>query len=88
MWTHLRLAGVFERIRGLALGEFTDCEEPGADFTSQDVLWSLAAEAGLPCVAGLPIGHGAVNVPVALGTRVRLDGGAGALSFLEPAVVG
>ena len=27
-----------------------------------------------------------MNVPVALGTRVRLDGGAGTLSFLEPAV--
>jgi muramoyltetrapeptide carboxypeptidase len=88
MWTHLRLAGVLDRIRGLALGEFTECEEPGADFTSQDVLGSLAAETGLPCIAGLPIGHGAVNVPVALGTRVRLDGGAGTLSFLEPAVVG
>ena len=88
MWTHLRLAGVFDKISGLALGEFTECEEAGADFTGQDVLWSLAAETGLPCVAGLPIGHGAVNVPVALGTRVRLDGGAGTLSFLEPAVAG
>jgi hypothetical protein len=32
------------------------------------------------------MGHGAVNVPVPLGTRVRLAGGAGTLSFLEPAV--
>jgi muramoyltetrapeptide carboxypeptidase len=86
MWTHLRLAGVLEKIHGLALGDFTECEEPGADFTSRDVLWTLAAETGLPCVAGLPIGHGAVNIPVALGTRVRLDGGAGTLTFLEPAV--
>jgi muramoyltetrapeptide carboxypeptidase len=86
MWTHLRLAGVFEKVAGLALGDFTDCDDPDGDFTLRDVLWSLAAEAGLPCVAGLPIGHGAVNVPVALGTRVRLDGGSGTLSFLEPAV--
>jgi muramoyltetrapeptide carboxypeptidase len=86
MWTHLRLAGVFETVAGLALGDFTDCDDPDGDFTLRDVLWSLAAEAGLPCVAGLPIGHGAVNVPVALGTRVRLDGGSGTLSFLEPAV--
>ena len=81
MWTHLRLAGVFEKVVGLALGEFTDCEDPEGDFTLQDVLWGLAAETGLPCVGGLPIGHGAVNVPVALGTLVRLDGGAGTLSF-------
>ena len=87
MWTHLRLAGVFERVAGLALGDFTDCEDPGGEFTLRDVLWSLAGETGLPCVGGLPIGHDAVNVPVALGTRACLDGGAGTLSFLEPAVV-
>jgi muramoyltetrapeptide carboxypeptidase len=87
MWTHLRLAGVFERVVGLALGDFTDCEDPDGDFTLQEVLGSLVRETSLPCAGGLPIGHGAVNVPVALGTRVRLDGGAGTLSFLEPAVV-
>jgi muramoyltetrapeptide carboxypeptidase len=86
MWTHLRLAGAFERVAGLALGDFTDCEDPDGDFTLRDVVCSLAAETGLPCVSELPIGHGAVNVPVALGTRVRLDGGSGTLSFLEPAV--
>jgi muramoyltetrapeptide carboxypeptidase len=86
MWTHLRLARVFERVAGLALGDFTDCEEPGGEFTLRDVLWSLAGETGLPCVGGLPIGHDAVNVPVALGARARLDGGTGTLSFLEPAV--
>jgi muramoyltetrapeptide carboxypeptidase len=88
MWTHLRLAGVFERVVGLALGDFTDCEDPDGDFTLRDVLGSLAGETGLPCVGGLPVGHGAVNVPVALGARVRLDGGGGTLSFLEPAVTG
>jgi muramoyltetrapeptide carboxypeptidase len=86
MWTHLTLAGVFDRVRGLALGEFTDCEEPGADYSSREVLADLAREVGLPCVAGLPVGHGAVNQPVPLGARVRLDGGAGELWFLEGAV--
>ena len=86
MWTHLRLAGVFDRLAGVALGDFTDCETPGADFTLRDIIAGLAGETGLPCVGGFPIGHGAVNVPVALGARVRLDGGAGTLTFLEPAV--
>jgi muramoyltetrapeptide carboxypeptidase len=88
MWTHLRLAGIFERVAGVALGDFTDCEDPEGDFALRDVLAGLAGETGLPCVGSLPIGHGAVNVPVGLGTRVRLDGGAGTLSFLEPAVAG
>ncbi len=86
MWTHLRLAGILDRVVGLALGDFMDCEEPDGEFTLRDVLWGLVAETGLPCVSDLPIGHGAVNVPVPLGTRVRLDGGTGTLSFLEPAV--
>jgi muramoyltetrapeptide carboxypeptidase len=86
MWTHLRLAGVFDRVAGLALGDFTGCEDPAADYSVRDVLQDLAGETGLPCVVGLPIGHDAVNVPVALGARVRLDGGTGTLAFLEAAV--
>jgi muramoyltetrapeptide carboxypeptidase len=86
MWTHLALAGVFDRVRGIALGEFTDCDEPGGEYGSAEVLAALAADVGLPCLAGLPIGHGAVNLPVPLGVRVRLDADAGTLAFLEPAV--
>lgn len=86
MWTHLGLAGIFDRVRGIALGEFTGCEEPDADYGSAEVLAELVAETGLPCVGGLAIGHGAVNQPVPLGARVRLDGTAGVLEFLEPAV--
>jgi muramoyltetrapeptide carboxypeptidase len=86
MWTHLRLAGVFERVVGLALGDFTDCEDPDGGYTLRDVLYGLVGETGLPSVGFLPIGHDAINVPVALGTRVRVDGGTGTLSFLEPAV--
>ena len=86
MWTHLQLAGVFERVRGIVLGSFTACEERGADYTSDEVLRELAASTGLPCAAGLPIGHGDVNEPVPLGVRVRLDADAARLTFLEPAV--
>jgi muramoyltetrapeptide carboxypeptidase len=88
IWTHLQLAGVFERIRGLVLGSFIDCEEQGAPYSSADVLCELAAATGLPCAAGFPWGHGEVNEPVALGARVRLDAGARTLTFLEPAVKG
>jgi muramoyltetrapeptide carboxypeptidase len=86
MWTHLALAGIFDQVRGLALGDFTDCEEADADYGSGEVLADLAREAGLPCLGGLPIGHGAVNQPVPLGARVRLDAVAGELRFLEGAV--
>ncbi len=86
MWQHLKLAGVFERVRGLALGAFTESEEPGGAWTAQEVVAELATQVGLPCVMELPIGHGAVNWPIPLGARAVLDGGAGTLRFLEGAV--
>jgi muramoyltetrapeptide carboxypeptidase len=86
MWTHLTHAGVFARVSGIALGTFTACEEPNASWSSAQVLEELAGAVGLPCAAGFPIGHGALNEPVPLGTRVRLDAGARTLTFLEAAV--
>jgi muramoyltetrapeptide carboxypeptidase len=86
MWTHLQLAGVFARVRGIALGSFTGCEEPGATYTSAEVLRELASSTGLPCAAGFPVGHGEVNEPVPLGVRVRLEADAARLTFLEAAV--
>jgi muramoyltetrapeptide carboxypeptidase len=88
MWTHLALAGVFRKVRGIVLGSFSGCEEREADYTSTDVLRALAEETGLPCAAGFPIGHGEINEAVPLGVRVRLDANAKRLSFLEAATGG
>lgn len=86
MWTHLALAGVFARVRGIVLGSFTQCEEQDAPYSSAELLRELAQATGLPCAAGFPIGHGDTNEPVPLGVRVRLDASDGRLTFLEPAV--
>lgn len=86
MWQHLELAGAFRRVRGIALGNFTACEEPDGSISVKDVVRELAASAGLPCAMELPIGHGRVNRPIPLGARGVLDGGAGTLRFVEGAV--
>jgi muramoyltetrapeptide carboxypeptidase len=89
MWTHLELAGVFRHVRGIALGSFTDCEERAqqeVSYSSEELLRELAVATGVPCVAGFPIGHGDINEAVPLGVRVRLDGAARRLTFLESAV--
>jgi muramoyltetrapeptide carboxypeptidase len=86
IWTHLHQAGVFARVSGIALGTFTACEERDAAYTSADVLRELAAESGVPCAAGFPIGHGDVNEPVPLGVPVQLDASRARLTFLGPAV--
>jgi muramoyltetrapeptide carboxypeptidase len=86
MWTHLELAGVFRKIRGIVLGQFIGCEPRDGGYTAADVLRELAAATGVPCAAGFPIGHGDVNEPVPLGVRVRLEADVSRLTFLEPAV--
>jgi muramoyltetrapeptide carboxypeptidase len=85
MWTHLQIAGVFARVRGVVLGSFTACEEQGAAYSSADVLRELAEASGVPCAAGFPVGHADENEPVPLGVRVRLDADTRRLEFLEPA---
>ena len=86
MWTHLELAGVFRKIRGIVLGQFIGCEPRDGAFTAAEVLRDLAAATGVPCASGFPIGHGDVNEPVPLGVRVRLEADVSRLTFLEPAV--
>ncbi|MGH8208879.1 MAG: S66 peptidase family protein [Steroidobacteraceae bacterium] len=83
MWTHLDLAGVFRRVRGIVLGQFIGCEPRDASYTAAEVLRDLAAATGLPCASGFPIGHGDINEPVPLGVRVRLDADATRLTFLD-----
>jgi muramoyltetrapeptide carboxypeptidase len=86
MWTHLELAGVFRKIRGIVLGQFIGCEPRDGGYTAAEVLRDLATSTGVPCAVGFPIGHGDVNEPVPLGVRVRLEASAARLTFLESAV--
>lgn len=83
MWTHLRLAGALDGVAGVVLGEFTDCEEKDASFSSAEVLHELTASLGVPVLAGLPVGHGAVNEPLVLGAEVQLDATAKRVERLE-----
>jgi len=86
MWTHLELAGVFRKIRGIVLGQFLGCEPRDGGYTAAEVLRDLAVATGVPCAAGFPIGHGDINEPVGLGVRVRLEADAARVTFLEAAV--
>ncbi|MDX2008784.1 MAG: LD-carboxypeptidase [Myxococcaceae bacterium] len=83
MWTHLVLSGALAGVAGVVLGEFTDCEEKDAAFSSAEVLRELTGALDVPVLEGLPVGHGAINQPVVLGARVRLDANAKRLEPLE-----
>jgi muramoyltetrapeptide carboxypeptidase len=86
MWHHLALSGALDRLAGVALGSFTGCEEEGEAYTALEVMRELVVARGLPAVTGLPVGHGAMNLPFPLGARATLDGDKGTLVFEEGAV--
>jgi muramoyltetrapeptide carboxypeptidase len=81
MFTHLRLAGMLERIGGLVLGQFdyeADKKEPARIAAC---LEREAERIGVPCVAGAPIGHFSGQIIVPQGVEAELDATAGKLSF-------
>lgn len=77
--TQLRLAGVLDRVAGVALGGFDGL--PRSDW--QHLIDELAATLRCPLVIDLPVGHGNENWPVPFGVPARLDGERGILAFDE-----
>jgi muramoyltetrapeptide carboxypeptidase len=68
-------AGFFAGVRGVVIGQFSDCL-PGTDGTrAQDVLRERLSGLGVPVFADAPIGHVADNVPVLLGSWACMAGG-------------
>lgn len=75
--TQLQLAGVLDGAAGFVLGSFTHETDP------TPALLDRLGALGKPVLAGWPAGHGAVNRPLPLGLRVRLDAGARTITLLE-----
>jgi muramoyltetrapeptide carboxypeptidase len=75
LW-QLKLAGWFQRIRGLILGHFTDCGEMEA---IHELVADLTRGSGIPVMAGFGIGHEDPNQTLPIGNRAALDTARGEL---------
>jgi muramoyltetrapeptide carboxypeptidase len=86
--SHLRLAGVLDRIAGLIVGQFTEMRKGTADgaLGFDEVLEHYVAPLGIPAAYGFPIGHVDQQWTLPIGVRARLDADAGELEILEAAV--
>ncbi|MBO3742570.1 S66 peptidase family protein [Actinoplanes flavus] len=83
--TQLKRAGWLDRLAGVAVGQFTDCEpRKYPDVTAARVLADHLCDLGVPVLGGLPIGHGEQQTAVGLGVPAILDADAGTLT-VEPA---
>ncbi len=68
--TQLRLAGLFDRIAGLILGQFQDCG-PVEDIW--EMVLNQVRAYSFPVIAGLPFGHGSANDLLPLGIDYSLN---------------
>jgi muramoyltetrapeptide carboxypeptidase len=87
--THLRNAGKLEGAAGIVIGELarTGWEHRPASFMQdmsiEDVLEEIIGPIGIPCIYGLPIGHGKHHATVPHGAMAILDADAGTLVIDE-----
>jgi muramoyltetrapeptide carboxypeptidase len=88
MLAHLRMAGVLDRVAGVAVGQVTELTRRGADgaLGYDEVLATYLEPLGVPVAFGFPIGHVEDQWTVPIGIRARLDATAGELDLLETAV--
>lgn len=86
MLTQLRLAGKLDRVAGVLLGEFKDCDPDNHGPSADETLRSLLEDLQVPVLAHFPSGHGPVNWALPLGVRVRLDASGRAVKFTESAL--
>lgn len=84
--------GMLDDVIGVVVGEMEKCEwrEDRAEFPQtlslEDVLERYIEPLGVPCIYGLPMGHGKYLVTTPLGVEVTLDANDKKLSIDEPAL--
>ncbi len=86
--TMLMNAGHLRGVRGVVVGQYTNCEPDATtqgNWTVLDVLRDRLARLDVPVLGGLPIGHGAHPMAVPIGTVATMDADAGTL-VVAPAV--
>jgi muramoyltetrapeptide carboxypeptidase len=81
--TQLLRSGWFDRVRGVALGDFTDGASPEA---VRDLALDRLGPLGVPMVAGVAVGHGTRNLAFPLGVPAVLDADAGTLVLRDAAL--
>ncbi len=81
MLTHLKCAGVFDKIRGIIGGSFVGCGDPDE---IRGLLREVATQWRIPTVIGMPFGHGPTNHVLPLGCPALLDTHAGIFEIPDP----
>ena len=82
----LRMAGKFDHVTGVILGQFTAREEESAwddDASVDDVLRDFFGKLTVPILSHFPIGHVRYNMTLPVGAMAELDADAQTVRILE-----
>ncbi|MBQ7156148.1 MAG: LD-carboxypeptidase [Synergistaceae bacterium] len=86
MLNQLWQSGLFDRVNGILLGDFVNCEAPegvAGTFSLEDVLKHYAELSGKPVLSGIPAGHGEYNMFLPLGVYARMEASEDGSGMLE-----
>jgi muramoyltetrapeptide carboxypeptidase len=90
MLMQLKLAGLFDEVRGIVFGEMLDCvQTANQGYTLQDVVTRIVGDLGVPVAFGMKSGHvtsGNITLPFGVEAKLAVRGGKVALRILESAV--
>jgi muramoyltetrapeptide carboxypeptidase len=80
----LKLAGVFERISALIVGQFTDYEEDEQMYDNlQQSIFNVVRDDAFPVCFNFPVGHVKQNYPLIMGTTASLTVADTYISFTQ-----
>ena len=83
MLTYLKGLGKFDQVRGVVFGQMPRCQPE----LLPEIISEIFDEFPVPILFGFPSGHGESIATLPFGIPVRIDGSAGSLRMLEPAVL-
>jgi muramoyltetrapeptide carboxypeptidase len=73
MLEQLKLSGVLNGCKAIVFGNCSGCEATAPGRSFDDVLSEVAHALGVPCLAGIPVGHIAEQWTIPLGAMGKLD---------------
>ncbi|MGH3665629.1 MAG: S66 peptidase family protein [Egibacteraceae bacterium] len=84
IFTQMRRTGYLDGVNGVICCTWIDC---GTESEVNAVLRDRFGDLGVPVLQGLCVGHGPVQLTVALGCAAEMDADAGVVHLLQPALV-
>ncbi len=87
MLTQWRLAGLLQKLGGIAFGKFINCESEEEKntphgFQLNEILLERSKDLKIPIIGNLPVGHCQGNAALPLGREALLDGRKGLLKII------